>query len=111
MVSVTPVSTLMFVGSIVGQVAGVALLPKTDGLTQPMYTAFCAICFAVGIGFLARLSYAGVQLGILIPLISATLPLASIALGIFAYGEIFSPLKVSLLLGACAAIGVAASLH
>ncbi|HKT72183.1 MAG TPA: hypothetical protein VJQ47_04785 [Steroidobacteraceae bacterium] len=107
---VRPLVVLMVVISIVAQVLGAALLPRTGGLTQPGYTAACALCYVVGIGLLARVVHAGVELGIVIPILAATIPLASIAVGVFVYGESAAPLKLALLVVACAAVGVAASL-
>lgn len=101
---------LMLFVSIVGQVIGVALLPKTQGLTQPVYTVLLACCYTLAIALLARISYAGVELGVLIPILAATVPLASIAIGVLFYGDSAAPLKVGLLVAACIAIGVAAKL-
>jgi multidrug transporter EmrE-like cation transporter len=97
--------------SIAAQVVGVALLPKTEGLTQPVYTIAITVCYAVGIGLLARITHAGVELGIVIPILAATIPLASIVIGIIFYGESAAPLKLALLFGACIAVGIAAALR
>ena len=96
----------MLVVSIIAQVVGASLLPLTRGLTQPLPTLGLVVAFAVGIGLLARISHAGVNLGLLIPITSAAVPLCAIAAGIFFYGEPFSLGRIATLAIACVLIGV-----
>ena len=111
MAAISPTVLLMALVSLLAQAAGVSLLPKTQGLTDPLFTAAFALCFALGLGLMARIVHAGVSLGLLIPFMSATVPLVAIMVGIFVYGESASPLKLALLVGACVTIGVASSLR
>ena len=101
----------LFVGSAALQVIAVALLPRTRGFTQPLPTVACAVLFVLGIWMVARLYEGGAKLGIISPLLAAVIPLAVVVVGIFAYGESASPLRVLLLVGACALVGAAAAVH
>lgn len=109
--ALTPTVLWMALASVVAQAVGVSLLPKTAGLTHPLFTAAFALCFALGLGLMSRLVHAGVNLGLLIPFMSATVPLVAITVGIFVYGEAASPLKLAMLVGACVTIGVASTLR
>jgi len=98
-----------FVGTIVFQLFGLVMLPLTKGFTNPLPTLGAAIGFLVGIGLMARLINSGVNLGVLIPILAATIPLAAIAFGVLVYGEPASLLKITLLVAACGLIGFAGS--
>ena len=100
----------MFAVSIVFQVFGIAMLPLTKGLTQPMPTLGLAVGFLVGIGLMARLIHSGVSLSMLIPIMAATVPLASIVLGVVVYGEVASLAKITMLVTACGLIGFASAM-
>ena len=100
----------MFAVSIVFQVFGIAMLPLTKGLTQPMPTLGLAVGFLVGIGLMARLIHSGVSLSMLIPIMAATVPLASIVLGVVVYGEVASLAKIAMLVTACGLIGFASAM-
>ena len=63
--------------------------------------------FVCGIGAIARMYVSGAKLGIMSPLLAAVIPLGVIAIGILAYNESASPLRIALLLGACGLIGAA----
>jgi multidrug transporter EmrE-like cation transporter len=104
-------ATVCFVAVFIfGQLLGIYLLPRTAGMSRLLPTVACAACFVIAIGSLARLSFKGVPLGILIPMSAAIVPLATIFIGMFVYGESASPLKLGLLIGACGAVGWAAAL-
>jgi multidrug transporter EmrE-like cation transporter len=66
--------------------------------------------FVLSVGLLSRVLSTGVNLSVLVPLMSAVTPLASIAIGVLLYGEAASLPKVFALFAACALIGVAARL-
>jgi multidrug transporter EmrE-like cation transporter len=102
-------SAALFFTSIVFQVLALLLLPLSRGFTAWAPTLGCLALFAVGLGLLARLAHSGIELGTLIPLSSASVPLATMVVAILFYGESASPLKVVLLLVACALIGVASA--
>lgn len=110
MQSLTLTTILMFFGSVVLQIFGIAMLPQTKGLTVPLPTLGAAVGFVGGIALLARLAHSGVNLSILIPLMSTVIPLASIGLGVFLYGESVSMLKLAMLLAACGLIGAASTM-
>jgi len=101
---------LIFVASVVFQLFGLVMLPLTKGFTEPMPTIGAAVGFLLGIGLLARLTNSGVNLSVLIPLLAAIVPLATIAFGILVYGEAASVLKIILLVSACILIGFASSM-
>jgi hypothetical protein len=63
----------------------------------------------IGIGALAAWRTTGSQLGILIPMMSAVIPLVTIVIGVVAYGESASPIKLTLLGLSCVLVGIAAS--
>ena len=69
----------------------------------------CAALFVCGIWMIARMYQSGAKLGIMSPLLAAVIPLGVIAIGILLYNESVSPLRVGLLVGACAMIGAAAA--
>jgi small multidrug resistance pump len=71
---------ITFTISLAAQLLGTAMLPLTQGLTRPVPTLIGALGFLIGIGLMARLVNSGVNLSVLIPLISAAVPLASIAM-------------------------------
>ena len=104
----TPMTIALFLIAVAAQLASVALLPPTHGFSRLGPTVLCCALFLLGVGVLARLTYSGVQLSILIPLMGAVIPLASIAIGILLYGESASASRVALLVVSCVLIGVAA---
>jgi len=104
-------TVVLFVASAAFQILAVALLPRTRGFTLPLPTVACAVLFVLGIWMFARLYEGGAKLGIISPLLAAVIPLAVVGIGIFAYGESASPLRVALLVGACVLIGVAATVQ
>jgi hypothetical protein len=101
---------LSFIASIALQVVSLAVMPMTAGYTKPLPTLFCVVTFAVAIGLLARIIASGVQLSILIPLSSASVPIATVLVGVIFYHEPASLLRIAVLLGACGLIAVASNL-
>jgi multidrug transporter EmrE-like cation transporter len=97
----------MFAATFVGQVAGIALLPRTHGFTRPFATIGCIAVLVFSFWMIARLLNSGVSLVILLPLIAATVPLGAVAVGITLYGEAASVLKVAVLVVACGLVGLA----
>jgi multidrug transporter EmrE-like cation transporter len=103
------INMAFFAVAVFAQVIAVGLLPRTQGFTQPVWTVLCCVLFVIGVGALARLSYRGIELGILVPIMSVFIPLATILIGIIFYGESTSPVKLSLLGVSCVLIGIAAA--
>lgn len=99
----------LFLASVAFQLLAMVLLPRTRGFTVPLPTLGCAALFVCGIWMIARMYQSGAKLGIMSPLLAAVIPLGVIAIGILIYHESSSPLRVALLVGACALIGVAAA--
>jgi len=99
---------VLFFVSVAFQLAAMSILPRTRGFTAPLATLACAALFICGIGVVARMYASGAKLGIMSPLLAAVIPLGVIAIGILAYNESASPLRIALLLGACGLIGAAA---
>jgi hypothetical protein len=99
---------VLFVVSVGFQLAAMFILPRTRGFTAPLPTLACAVLFVCGIGAVARMYVSGAKLGIMSPLLAAVIPLGVIAIGILAYNESASSLRIALLLGACGLIGAAA---
>jgi multidrug transporter EmrE-like cation transporter len=102
---------LLFGAAFVGQIIGVNVLPRTLGFTNATYTLVCLLAFDISLLFCARLLATGVSLAILIPLMSAFVPLTSIVVGVFLYGQGASLLKVTLLVVACGLVGMASRLQ
>ena len=101
---------ITFTISLAAQLLGMAMLPLTRGLTRPVPTMLGALGFLIGLGLMARLLNNGVNLSMLIPLMSTAMPLASIAMGILWFGDTLSVPKLVVLLAACGLIGVASKL-
>jgi multidrug transporter EmrE-like cation transporter len=93
---------------LVCQVIGVSLLPKTQGYTHLGYSRAQLSMFAISFALMARMIRSGVQLGILIPILSTAMPLASVVIGVILYHESPSLPRVAMLLVACLLIGLAA---
>ena len=102
---------LLFAIAITLQIAAASLLPATRGFTAIIPTATCLALFSVSFWMMARLVQGGVNLSIMAPIMAATVPLGAIATGILLYGEPAPPLRVGLLISACALIGLASTLR
>lgn len=100
---------LLFAASVAFQLLAMMLLPRTRGFTAPLPTLGCAALFVCGIWMVARMYQSGAKLGIMSPLLAAIIPLGVIAIGVAFYNESASPLRVAMLVGACALIGAAAA--
>jgi multidrug transporter EmrE-like cation transporter len=101
---------ITFTISLAAQVLGMAMLPLTQGLTRPVPTLIGALGFLIGLGLMARLLHNGVNISMLIPLMSTAMPLASIAMGVLWFGDSLSVPKLAVLLAACGLIGFASKL-
>lgn len=100
-------TVLTFLISIVFQVTAVLLLPSTRGFTNPLTSVLCVASFGVALWMLARIIHSGVDLGLLIPISAAAVPLATVIAGILIFREPSSAMRVLLLLAACGLVGVA----
>jgi multidrug transporter EmrE-like cation transporter len=98
---------LTFLALIAGQLTALAFLPKTQGFSNLAPTAACVGAFVFSVWMLARLSNSGMNLGILIPLVAAVVPLGGIIIGATLYGEHLSLPKLACLGASCFLIGAA----
>jgi multidrug transporter EmrE-like cation transporter len=96
-----------FLVIVVCQLIGAGFLPKTEGFTKIGYTLVSLSMFAIASAAMARLIRSGIELGILIPALSATVPMFTIGIGILLYGESASVPRVSMLIVACLLVGLA----
>jgi multidrug transporter EmrE-like cation transporter len=101
----------MFLVALIFQVLGAALLPKTQGFTNVAWTAGSLSAYCFSLWPVAQLIRQGVGLAAIVPLMSAAVPLASILIAYFAYGETGSPTKLAMLILSCAIISVASALR
>lgn len=97
----------LLIGSISVQAYAMFLLPLTRGATAIVPTLGVMISFCIFTVLISRLMTSGMTLSILVPLLSAAGPLAAIAIGIFAYGEAASFMKLATLLTACGMVVIA----
>jgi multidrug transporter EmrE-like cation transporter len=107
MLGVSVEAFVTFVIILASQLVGVALLPKTNGYTNIGFSLAQLAMFAISFAAMARLIKNGAQLGILIPLLSTAMPLASVLIGILFFREAASPPRVAMLVIACVLVGLA----
>jgi multidrug transporter EmrE-like cation transporter len=105
--TITPGLIVSFAALILLQLAGVTLLPRTQGFSNLGVTAAMLVIFAVSYWLMARIIQSGANLGILIPIMSTIIPLATVAIGVVLYGESASVVRIALLTSACILVGVA----
>lgn len=97
----------LFLGATVFQLIGVLLLPATKGMTQLLPTLGVALGYAIGVTCMSRMIVSGIDLSLLIPLITVTIILSAVAAGVIFYGDSASTLKIGMLVVAASLIGVA----
>jgi multidrug transporter EmrE-like cation transporter len=107
---ITFATALLFIAAVVAQVISVALLPRTLGFSNVPATLACLIAFDLSLWLCARMSQGGMNLGLLIPAMSAVVPLASIVVGIVIYHEPALVPRIALLAAACGLIGITSAL-
>jgi quaternary ammonium compound-resistance protein SugE len=94
---------------VVTQVAGSTLLVKTEGFRQLGWSLACVGVYAVSFYVLAETIRQGMALSLVMPILAALVPLATIAVAVTVLGEQASWLRLGLLSGACLMIGAAAT--
>jgi multidrug transporter EmrE-like cation transporter len=107
MTSLSGTVVVTFIISVIAQLTGAGLLPKTQGFTHFGYSLASLTMIGIGAAAMARLIRSGIGLSILVPTVSTVIPLVSILIGVVAYGETVSLPRVSLLIVACGVIGLA----
>lgn len=90
------------------QVAGSALLVKTDGFRAPGWTALCLGIYVASFFAMATMFREGMSLGFLLPLLAAVVPLLAIAVGVIMFGETASWTRIGLLIVSCILVGISA---
>lgn len=105
-----PLRPILMVAAVtITQIAGVTLLVKTGGFRDPMWTAACLGTYVVSLFLLAETLRQGMALSLLMPILAALVPLASIAIAVVFFREQASWMKIGLLTSACVLIGAAAA--
>lgn len=103
-------SIVLFGLIIASNLLALGLLPKTEGFTQVNITIACVSFVIINFWALSRVIYNGMDLSLLVPIMSAVLPLGTIIIGVVLYGESASIMKIITLIIACGLIGVASKL-
>lgn len=106
-ISMKVVAMIAFV--VVTQVAGASMLGKTNGFRDVTWTATCLATYAISLYALAETIRQGMALSLIMPILAALVPLATIAVAVMFLGEQASWMRLGMLSGACVLIGVAAT--
>lgn len=93
----------------VTQVAGASMLVKTAGFRDPLWTLACLATYAGSLFLLAETIRQGMALSLIMPILAALVPLATIAVAVLLLGEQATWLRLGLLSFACLLIGAAAT--
>jgi len=94
---------------VVTQVAGASMLVKTSGFRDPAWTAACLGTYAVSLFVLAETIRRGMALSLVMPILAALVPIATIAVAVVLFREQASWLRLGLLGVACLLVGAAAT--
>jgi quaternary ammonium compound-resistance protein SugE len=94
---------------VITQVVGASLLAKTVGFRDPGWTVACLGIYIVSMYLLAETIRQGMALSLIMPILAALVPLATIAVAVLVLKEQASWLRLGMLSGACVLIGVAAT--
>lgn len=96
----------LFIAATLFQLAGASILPATRGMTAPLPSFAVFACYAIGLVCMARLVVSGVNLSLLIPIITLAIIVGSVVIGITVYGDSPSPMKLAWLAGAVVCMGL-----
>lgn len=94
---------------VVTQVLGSSLLVKAEGFREPMWTAACLLTYFVSLYVLSETIRQGMALSLVMPILAALVPLATIAVAVLVFREQASWMRIGILSGACLLIGVASA--
>jgi multidrug transporter EmrE-like cation transporter len=108
--TMTAGSVALFLFLIVSQIIATSLLPRTVGFTDLQWTIACLGVYAVSLWSLAHIIHKGMPLSLVVPILAAVVPLASIAVAVVFYKEAASLFKIVLLCSACGVIGLASGI-
>lgn len=105
-----PLRAIAMVGLVtVTQVAGATMLVKTEGFRDPAWTGACLAVYAVSLFLLAETIRQGMALSLIMPILAALVPMATIIIAVTLLGEDASWLRIGLLSTACVVIGIAST--
>ena len=98
---------LLFAGATIFQLIGVLMLPATKGMTQLWPTLGAALTYGIGVTCMSRLIVSGMDLSLMIPIITVSIMLSAVAAGVIFFGDSASPIKIAALIGAGILVGIA----
>ena len=98
---------LLFAGATIFQLIGVLMLPATKGMTQFWPTLAAALTYGIGVTCMSRLIVSGMDLSLMIPIITVSIMLSAVAAGVIFFGDSASPIKIAALIGAGILVGIA----
>jgi quaternary ammonium compound-resistance protein SugE len=102
-------AVLMVAFVVVTQVGGSTMLVKTNGFRELGWTLACLATYLVSLYVLAETIRQGMALSLVMPILAALVPLATIGVAVFFLGEQASWLRIGLLSASCLLIGAAAT--
>ncbi len=91
------------------QILAISTLPRTEGFMSFSWTSLCLGLYFLSFWGLAHMIHKGLPLSLLVPMLAALVPLATIAIGVIFYKESASLLKILMLSLACGLIGAASA--
>lgn len=100
---------LFFLGA-AGQVGGSLLLGRTEGFTNPLWSAACLSVYMVSFWGLATMIREGGPLSMILPALTAVVPIIVILIAVLVMGESASWARIGVLSVACLMIGFAGTL-
>ncbi|PHQ64202.1 MAG: hypothetical protein COC10_02155 [Sphingobium sp.] len=106
MTGMTAGTLALFVAATLFQLAGASILPATRGMTAPLPSFGVFACYAIGVVCMARLILSGVDLSLLIPIITLAIIIGSVIVGMTIYGDAPSMGKLAWLGGAILCMGM-----
>jgi quaternary ammonium compound-resistance protein SugE len=110
MTSALTIKVVAMVGLVaITQVAGSSMLAKSDGFHDPVWTGASLATYLLSFYVLALVIRDGMALSLVMPVLAAIVPLATIAVAVIVLKEQASVLRLGLLSTACLLIGAAAT--
>lgn len=106
MVGLTGTTLALFLAATAFQLLGASLLPSTRGMTAAIPTGAVFASYAVGLFCMARLVVSGVNLSLLIPVITLAIIIGSVVVGMVVYGDNPSTGKLGCLAAAVLCMGL-----
>ena len=97
MIGISLEEALLFIGTTLFQLLGASLAPASQGMTRPWPSIGVLASYAIGVTLMARLINSGVSLSLLVPLLTLSITLGAVAVGVLVYGESASTVKLVLL--------------